>query len=103
MHTFIPGIDLGFDERGIPSRSCLNPVRQYNKDKPNKYSVDFLVLSNSSKKLYFIQHVDVYQGKNAENINIPDFIKDFPTTQKEQNSMLLLYSFHICLIYCSFS
>ena len=35
-YTFIPGIDLSFDEGDIPSRSCLNPVRQYNKDKPNK-------------------------------------------------------------------
>ena len=42
----------------------------------------FFVLSNSSKKLYFLQHVAVYQGKNAENIIILDIIKVFPTTQK---------------------
>ena len=39
------------------------------------------MLSNVSKKLYFI-HVDVYQGTNSENINIPDVIKDLLTTQK---------------------
>ena len=57
MHTFIPGIDMTFDEGGIPLRSRMNPVRQYNKDKPNKYRVDFFVLANNSEKKYFIQQV----------------------------------------------
>ena len=35
--VFIPGLNLSFDEGGGPSRSWLNPVRQYNKDKPNKF------------------------------------------------------------------
>ena len=32
--------------------------------------------------MYFIIHLDVYQGKNAENIGIPEEIWAMPTTQK---------------------
>jgi len=32
--------------------------------------------------MYFIYHIEVYQGKNAENIGIPEEIQDIPTTQK---------------------
>ena len=71
MRTFIPGIDLSFDEGGVASRSRFNPVRQYNKDKPQKFRVDFFVLCNNSPGMYFIIHCDVYQGKNAANIGIP--------------------------------
>ena len=80
--TFVVGPDLTFDEGGVASRSRMNPVRQYNKDKPNKFRVDFFVLANNSPGKYFIVHLDVYQGKNAENINIPEAIQKMPTTQK---------------------
>ena len=32
--------------------------------------------------MYFIYHLEVYQGKNAKNISIPVEIQDMPTTQK---------------------
>ena len=83
MHTFIPGIDMSFDKGGILSRSRMNPVWQYNKDKQNKY---FFVLANKSKKKYFAQHINVYRGQNEGNINIPDCICEFPTTQKVSSS-----------------
>ena len=41
-----------FDEGGIAMRSRYCPVRQYNKDKPNKYRVDFFILADAS--YYFI-------------------------------------------------
>jgi len=80
--TFLPGPDLSFDEGGVASRSRKNPVRQYNKDKPNKFRVDFFVLSNNNPEKYFIMHLDVYQGKNAANIGIPEQLHNMPTTQK---------------------
>ena len=79
--TFIPGPDLTFDEGGISSRSRMNPVRQYNKDKPNKFRVDFFVLANNTSEKFFTIHLDVYQGKNAANIGIPGEIQTLPTTQ----------------------
>ena len=57
-------------------------MQQYNKDKPNKFRVDFFVLANNNHEKYFIYHLDVYQGKNAANIGIPAEIQDMPTTQK---------------------
>ena len=68
--TFVPGANLSFDEGGVASRSRMNPVRQYNKDKPDKFRVEFFILSNNTPGKYFIYHLDVYQGKNSENINI---------------------------------
>jgi hypothetical protein len=44
--------------------------------------VDFFVLCNNSPGAYFIVHCDVYQGKNAANIGIPNEIQNLPTTQK---------------------
>ncbi len=82
MRTFIPGIDLSFDEGGVASRSRFNPVRQYNKDKPQKFRVDFFVLCNNSPGMFFIIHCDVCQGKNATNIGIPQEIRSLSTTQK---------------------
>ena len=72
--------DLTFDEGGCGCRSRFCPVRQYNKDKPQKYRVDFYILSDARR--YNILHLDVYQGKNANNINIHPAIQDLPTTQK---------------------
>jgi len=56
------------------------PVRQYNKDKPDKYRVDFFILSDA--KYYFIYNMDVYQGKNSHNVYIDKRAADLPTTQK---------------------
>ena len=76
--TFIPGYALSFDEGGHACRSRYCPVRQYNKDKPNKYRVDFFILSDALK--YFICHLDVYQGRNGANVGIHDSVKNMPTT-----------------------
>ena len=83
--TFEPGIDLSVDEGGIASRSRMNPVRPYNKDKPNKFSVDVFLLANNNPGINFIHHLEVYQGKNAKNIGIPVEIQDMPTTQKKRS------------------
>ena len=42
-------------------RSRFCPVHQYNKDKPDKFRVDFFILADVQH--YFIYHLDVYQGK----------------------------------------
>jgi MATE family multidrug resistance protein len=68
LNTYIPGRDLSFDEGGVSMRSRLCPVRQYNKDKPNKFRVDFFILADA--KSYFAIHTDVYQGKNSTNVGI---------------------------------
>jgi len=60
--------DLSFDEGGIGCRSRYCPVRQYNKNKPQKFRVDFFICADSSE--YFILHLDVYQGKNATNVGM---------------------------------
>ena len=35
--TFVVGPDLTFDDAGVASQSRMNPVRQYNKDKPTNF------------------------------------------------------------------
>jgi hypothetical protein len=65
---------------GQSCRSRFCPVLQYNKDKPDKFRVDFFILANS--KNYFIQHIDVYQGKNASNVGIDPSCFNLPTTMK---------------------
>ena len=52
--TFKPGRYLSFDEGGIASRSRKNPIRQYNKDKPSKFRVDFFLLSDAQKYFFTI-------------------------------------------------
>ena len=79
-HVFHLGPKASFDEGGIPMRSRYCPVRMYNKDKPDKFRVDFFILADS--KYYFIFHLDVYQGKNKANIDIAPMISTLPTTQK---------------------
>jgi hypothetical protein len=80
-NTFMPGGNLAFDEGGVACRSRLCPVRQYNKkDKPQKYRVDFFILADSS--CYTILHMDVYQGRNAMNVNIDRGCLNLPTTMK---------------------
>ena len=80
LRTFAPGCYLTFDEGGVACRSRMCPVRQYNKDKPDKYRVDFFVLADA--KTYAILHMDVYQGRNADNTFIDDRAAELPTTQK---------------------
>ena len=69
--TFIPGHDVSFDEGGIASRSRFNPVRQFNKDKPQNFRMDFSILCNNTPEQYFIVHCDVYWGRNDAKTNIP--------------------------------
>ncbi|CAB9531382.1 unknown protein [Seminavis robusta] len=77
---FEAGSHCAFDEGGVACRSRFCPVRQYNKDKPNKFRVDFFILACSTT--YAIFHIDVYQGRNATNVGIEECIQDLPTTQK---------------------
>ena len=63
--TFRIGRYMSFDEGGVASRSRYNPIRQYNKDKPQKFRVDFFVLAAADN--YFVYHMEPYQGKNASN------------------------------------
>ena len=79
-HIFHLGPNASFDEGGVPMRSRYCPVRMYNKDKPDKFRVDFFILADS--KHYFIFHLDVYQGKNKANIDIAPMVATLPTTQK---------------------
>ena len=52
--TFILGPNASFDEGGIPMRSRFCPVRQYNKDKPAKYKVDFFLFWLTHMTILFI-------------------------------------------------
>eukprot|EP00957_Ditylum_brightwellii_P091677 6980906-Ditylum_brightwellii.AAC.1 len=70
----------------MQSRFC--PVRQYSKDKPDKFRVDFFILANAEH--YFIYHLDCYQGKNRANIDIDPTIKRLPTTQKDVANAILI-------------
>ena len=72
--------NCSFDEGGCSCRFWFCPVRQYNKDKPNKFRVDFFIMA--CPKSYFIHHLDVYQGKNKANVEIAAEIRGLPTTQK---------------------
>lgn len=80
MTNFVPEPNLAFDEGGVPCRSRYCPVRQYNKDKPDKFRVDFFMLAGSRTNL--IYHIDVYQGKNATNVGIAPQFRNLPTTMK---------------------
>ncbi len=81
MH-FIPGNEMFFDKGGIASKSNYNSVRQYNYSKPDKYRIDFLSLGNMSGRHNFIYHIDVYQGKNNQNIGIAKDLWNLQMTQK---------------------
>ena len=78
--VFNLGGNVSFDEGGGAMRSRYCPVRMYNKDKPDKFRVDFFIIADSD--YYFIYHLDVYQGKNKANIDIDNTLVDLPTTQK---------------------
>eukprot|EP00957_Ditylum_brightwellii_P126717 9658068-Ditylum_brightwellii.AAC.1 len=72
-NVFYFGRDAAFDEGSVPMRSCYCPVHQYNKDKPDTFCVNFFILADA--KYLFIYQLDVYQGKNKNNIDIhPDQI-----------------------------
>ena len=79
-NVFSLGPNVSFDEGGIAMRSRYCPVRQYNKDKPDKFRVDFFIMADA--KHYFLYHLDVYQGKNRANIDIDSTLHNLPTTQK---------------------
>jgi hypothetical protein len=79
-YFFASRANCAFDEGGIACRSRYCPVRQYNKDKPDKFRVDFFILAGS--KTYLIYHIDVYQGKNSANIGIYPPAANLPTTMK---------------------
>jgi Transposase IS4 len=86
------GENLTFDEGGIGSRHRLNPVRQYNKDKPQKFRVNFFIMACS--RTYFIHHIDVYQGENATNVGIDRSVRCLPTTQKAVLNAVLSTGMH---------
>jgi Transposase IS4 len=91
-NTKFIGENVTFDEGGIGSRHRLNPVRQYNKDKPQKFRVDFFIMACS--RSYFIHHVDVYQGRNATNVGIHRAVRTLPTTQKAVMNAVLSTGMH---------
>lgn len=78
--TFHVPTDLAFDEGGVGCRSRYCPVRQYNKDKPQKFRVEMLIMS--AAKTYQILHLEIYQGKNGNNVGVHPDLVDLPTTQK---------------------
>jgi len=80
LRNYVPEPNMAFDEGGSSCRSRRCPVRQYNKDKPDKYRVDFFILAGSVSRV--IYHIDVYQGRNATNVGISDEFKTLPTTMK---------------------
>ena len=78
--TFKLGRFVSFDEGGVASRSRLNPLRQYNKDKPHKFRVEFFILASAMN--YFVYHFAPYEGKNATNNFISQEAREYATTQK---------------------
>jgi len=78
--NYVPEARTSFDEGGSSCRSRRCPIRQYNKDKPDKYRVDFFILAGAQSRV--IYHVDVYQGRNDANIGISEEFKNLPTTMK---------------------
>lgn len=85
--VFDAGCYFCFDEGGCGCRSRFCPVRQYNKDKPKKFRVDFFILACSAT--YAIFHIDVYQGRNATNVGVDERLHDLPTTQKATMNAVL--------------
>ena len=78
--TFILGRYVSFDEAGIASKSRMNPMRQFNKSKPQKFRVELLNLASAKK--YFTYHFAPYEGKNAKNNFIRRQARRYATTQK---------------------
>ena len=67
MHTFIPGIDMSFDKEGIPLRSRMNSVWQYNKDNPNNYRVNFFYVWMTPKEIFCPTHRFISRSKCREH------------------------------------
>ena len=70
------GFDALFNAFGITMKSRNFPVRQYNKDKPEKFRLGSFILKDSI--YYFIYHLDVYQGKSKANIDTHPSIRVLP-------------------------
>eukprot|EP00957_Ditylum_brightwellii_P059625 4526472-Ditylum_brightwellii.AAC.1 len=81
------GPKASFDEGGVPMQSRFCPVRQYNKDKCDKFRVNFFILADAYH--YFIHHLVCYQGKNKANIDIDPSIRRLPTMQKAVANAIL--------------
>jgi len=86
--------DLTFDEGGTASRHRRNPIRQFNGAKPQKFRIDCFLLSEAHN--YFIHHADVYQGKNASEVNMHREARGMPTTQKVVLNAVLQTRMHQC-------
>ena len=80
LRNYVPEPCLSFDEGGSACRSRKCPIRQYNKDKPDKYRVDFFILAGAKSRIVY--HMDVYQGRNDCNVGIAEEFKSLPTTMK---------------------
>jgi hypothetical protein len=78
--TFHAGPSLTFDEGGIPTRSRFCPVRVHNKDKPDKFRVDFFILARAID--HPMSHADVHQGQNDTNVGVSDEVGELPPMQK---------------------
>ena len=74
--TFYLGPNTDFDEGGVATHSCFCFIWKYNKDKPEIHDQFF---SLADIKYYFVWHIDMYQGKNAWNIDIYHREKKIPT------------------------
>ena len=79
-HTCVFGPNVVFDKGEVDMRSMYCPIRQYTKDKPAAFRVDFFILADFEH--YFIYHLDVYQGGNKANIDIDRKLHHPPTTKK---------------------
>ena len=80
LKVYVPEPALSFDEGGSSCRSRRCPIRQYNKDKPDKYRVDFFILAGAKSRIVY--HIDIYQGRNDYNIGIAPEFQNVPTTMK---------------------
>ena len=98
--VFDLGPNISFDEGGVAMRSRYCPVRMYNKDKPDKFRVDFFLLADS--RYYFIYHLDVYQGKNKANIDIDSVVMHLPTTQKAVANAIVKSGIANCVDGCRY-
>ena len=95
MNVMYIGYNLTFDEGGTASRHRRNPIRQFNGAKPQKFRIDYFLLCDSNN--YFIHHCDVYQGKNASEVNIHRDVHGVPTTQKVVLNAVLQTRMHECV------
>jgi len=93
ISAFDPGPNLSFDKGGIACCSRVCPVRQCNKDKPDKYRVDFFVLADA--KTYAVLHLDVYQGENALQVSVNEEAHGLTMTQRAVANAVLESGLHL--------